>query len=205
MPASPRLEIRPLSPSSRDDYLELFEQRAFTDNPGWASCYCHFPHADHGAVEWSTRTGDENRAAVCARIADGRMSGWLAYVDGRPIGWCNAGPRAAVDGLLGAADPDAARIGAIACFVIAPEHRGQGVARALLAAACEGLAARGFEWAEGYPRRASDGSAADNHLGPLALFREAGFEEAGPAGSRGVRMRKRLNAPKAEGLGAGAP
>src|SRR4030095_4651286 len=100
MAASMALEIRPLGPARRDDYLELFEQRAFTDNLGWASCYCHFPHADHAAVEWSKRTRAAHRAAVCARIAAGRMSGWLAYVDGRPIGWCNAGPRTAVAGLF---------------------------------------------------------------------------------------------------------
>src|SRR5262249_29247176 len=147
MAAAGALDIRPLEPARRDDYLELFEQRAFTDNPGWATCYCHFPHADHAAVEWSKRSGAENRAAVCARIADGRMRGWLAYGDGDAIGWCNAGPYREVAGLFDEPEPDAERIAAIVCFVVAPGHRGQGVARALLAAACDGLAARGFEWA----------------------------------------------------------
>jgi hypothetical protein len=115
-------EIRPLGPTRQADYLELFEQRAFTDNPGWASCYCHFPHADHRTVEWSKRSTAENRAAVCERIADGRMSGWLAYVDGQPIGWCNAVPRSAVAGLFEEREPLAERIGAIVCFVVAPER-----------------------------------------------------------------------------------
>ena len=192
MAASPLLDIRPLVPARRDDYLEFFEQRAFTDNPQWDSCYCHFPHADHAAKEWSQRSGEENRAAVCARIADGRMSGWLAYVDGRTVGWCNAGPCSAVAGLFDELEPLADRIGAIVCFVVAPEHRGQGVARALLAAACDGLAARGFEWAQGYPLKDADASAAESHFGPLALYREAGFEEAGAIGKRRVKMRKRL-------------
>jgi len=192
MPELPGLDIRALEPALRDDYLELFEQRAFSDNPGWASCWCHFPHADHAAIEWSKRAGAENRAAVCARIADGRMSGWLAYVDGRAIGWCNAGPYAAVAGLFDEPEPLAERLGAIVCFVVAPAHRGRGVARALLAAACEGLAARGFEWAQGYPLRVEDATAAEAHFGPLALYRDAGFEEAGPVGARRVKMRKRL-------------
>src|SRR5690349_7074622 len=152
MTATPAIEVRPLTPERRADYLDFFDHRAFADNPKWASCYCHYPHADHQAVPWDRRSAGENRAAVCARIDAGRMSGWLAYVDGREIGWLNAGPRREACGLVDTPDPLEDRIASVACFVIAAEHRGRGVARALLAAACAGLAARGFEWIEAYPR-----------------------------------------------------
>ncbi|HWH84314.1 MAG TPA: GNAT family N-acetyltransferase [Burkholderiaceae bacterium] len=80
------------------------------------------------------------------------MRGWLAYTDGQAIGWFNAGPRRFIEGLFDTPEPLADRIGALACLVVAPTHRGQGVATALLDAACEGLRAEGFEWAEAYPR-----------------------------------------------------
>ena len=66
-------------------------------------------------------------------------------------------------------------VGSIVCFVVAQPFRGQGIARRLLEAACEGFRARGMEVAEGYPRKEAVGEAA-NHTGPLALFLQAGFE-----------------------------
>jgi GNAT superfamily N-acetyltransferase len=191
------IEIHALAPERRADYLDFFDRRAFSDNPKWASCYCHYPHADHRMVAWPQRSGAENRAAVGARIDAGRMSGWLAYADGQVIGWCNAGPRSAAIGLVDTPDPPADRVATIACFVIAPPWRGRGVARALLAAACHGLAARGFEWVEAYPLRDERASAAAQHLGPLALYRAAGFDPIGTGGERATTMRKRLRASAA--------
>ena len=149
--------IRPLTPQRLADFLDFFEQRAFTDNPHWRSCYCHFAHADHARVAWKERSATENRAATCERIAGETMTAWLAYAQGLAIGRCNAGPRRFIEGLFDAPDPLAERIGAIACFVVAPGFRGRGVATALLGAACDGLRERAFESAEAYPR----GDAAD--------------------------------------------
>ena len=185
------IDIQPLTPQRRADFLDFFEQRAFVDNPKWLSCYCHFPHADHARVVWKDRSAAENRAATCVRIEDRTMHGWLAYSEGKSIGWCNAGPRRFVEGLFDEPEPLAERIGAIACFVVAPAYRGQGVATALLAAACSGLRARGFEWAEAYPR-ADAAIAADNHYGPLAMYRAAGFEAVKHDADGGVTVRKRL-------------
>ena len=185
------IDIRPLTPQRLPDFLDFFEQRAFTDNPRWQSCYCHFPHADHATVIWKERSAVQNRAATCERIAAGTMGGWLAYSQQQAIGWCNAGPRRFVAGLFDAPEPLAERIGAIACFVVAPAFRGQHIATALLAAACDGLRERGFEWAEAYPR-ADAATAAESHHGPLAMYLAAGFvvvkDDDGD-----LTVRKRLN------------
>src|SRR5262249_42482138 len=82
--------IKELSPSLRDDYLRFFDRDAFADNPKWASCYCYFAHAPHSTENWGDRTADQNRAGVCELIASGVMTGYLAYVDDKPVGWCNA-------------------------------------------------------------------------------------------------------------------
>ena len=184
-------DIRPLAPQRLADFLDFFEPRAFTDNPKWLSRYCHFPHADHAHIVWKDRSAAQNRAAPCARIAGATMTGWLAYSQGRAIGWCNAGPRRFIEGLFDAPEALAERIGAIACFAIAPAFRGRGVAAALLDAACRGLRERGFEWAEAYPRTGA-ANAAENHDGPLAMYTGAGYEAFGPDGDDGLKVRRRL-------------
>jgi GNAT superfamily N-acetyltransferase len=78
--------------------------------------------------------------------------------------------------------------------VIAPAFRGQGVASALLRAACEGLREQGFEWAEAYPRAAVE-SAADNHHGPLSMFTRAGFDLVSREADDNLKVRKRLRPP----------
>ena len=169
------IEIRPLTPQRLPDLLAFFEQGAFVDHPEWASCYCHFPHADHAAIVWKERSAADNRAATCARVEARTMTGWVAFADGQAIGWCNAGPRRFVAGLFDAPEPLVERIGAIACFVVAPAFRGHGIATRLLGAACDGLRELGLEWAEAYPRAAA-ASAGDNHYGPLSMYTAAGFD-----------------------------
>ena len=186
--------LKALAPERLTDLIDFFEQRAFADHPQWRSCYCHFPHADHDRVVWKERSADENRAATGERVAAGTMQGWLAYADGAVVGWCNAGPRVLIGGMFDEPEPLAERIGAIVCFVVAPDWRGRGVATALLQRACEGLAAQGFEWAEGYPRTGEQ-SAAANHFGPLAMFEVAGFRVHKPDDDDGVVVRRRLQAP----------
>jgi len=185
------VDIQPLTPQRLPDFLDFFERRAFTDNPKWLSCYCHFPHADHAHIVWKDRSAAQNRASTCERISNATMTGWLAYHQGQAIGWCNAGPRRFVAGLFDVPEPLAERIGAITCFVIAPAFRGQGVATALLGAACDGLRARGFEWVEAYPRADAAGTAA-NHHGPLAMYTAAGFGIVKREEDGGLTVRRRL-------------
>lgn len=163
------------SPELLTDYLRFFDQDAFADNPRWASCYCHFNHAPHHLKNWEARTADENRAAVSQLIRDGRMHGYLAYLGGKPVGWCNAASRAYMTTLQEDGEVQTNRVGSIVCFVIAKPYRGQGIARRLLDAACDGFRRQGFEIAEAYPRQEAQNEAANYH-GPLAMYLAAGFE-----------------------------
>jgi GNAT superfamily N-acetyltransferase len=168
------VKIRPLTPELRSDFLQYFEGEAFADNPKWKFCYCQFLYVDHAKVTWSTRTGEENRAAACARIDCGRMQGLLAYRGDAVVGWCNAAPRAMLDAFADEPDPDAQHLGQITCFVVAKAHRRTGVARALLDAACDLLRQQGVLIAEASPMR-SAASDAQHHYGPLSLYLSAGF------------------------------
>jgi hypothetical protein len=89
----PPVETHALTPERLPDLLRHFEGAAFADNPKWRSCYCQFLYVDHHKVNWMERTGEENRAAACDSIRQGRMQGFLAYRAGQVVGWCNAAPR----------------------------------------------------------------------------------------------------------------
>ena len=100
------------------------------------------------------------------------MHGYLAYQNEKPMAWCNAGPRTRLTILD--EDEDAEKIGSIICFIVAKDHRGKGVARHLLEAACDGFRQQGYEIVEGYPRSDSHDDAS-SHFGPLKMFLAAGF------------------------------
>jgi GNAT superfamily N-acetyltransferase len=190
MPQS-AIEVRKLSPELMQDFLQFFDGEAFADNPGWSFCYCQFLYVDHAKVKWPARTKEENRAAACDRIVSRRMEGYIAYRDGKPIGWCNAAPRTMLDALSDEPDPDALRIGQIGCFVVAKAHRRSGVATSLLHAACAGLKAQGFAIVEALPA-AEATSDAQNHFGPLKMYLAAGFHVHGTDEDGRIHVRRSL-------------
>ena len=168
------IQVQELSPARLDDYLSYFDHDAFADNPRWASCYCHFYFANHETKPWGERDAQENRSAVIHLIQAGKMHGYLAYLDGKPVGWCNATARALLPNLP-SEQGNAEEIGSIVCFVIAKPFHGQGVARQLLEAACNGFKQQGFKLVEAYPIESAESQAANYH-GPLSLYLSAGFE-----------------------------
>jgi GNAT superfamily N-acetyltransferase len=188
--------VMPMGPALQSAWLAFFDDVAFADNPRWASCYCQFPTADHQAVEWQARSAADNRAGACRRIAAGEQSGVVARdAEGRVVGWCNAGPRAAVtiwdDEPADAAGPGVARLGAITCFVVAPAWRGRGVSQALLAGACEHLRAQGFDAVQAWARR-DERSPTANHTGSFTLYQRVGFIVWREPVDGGVLLRKPL-------------
>ncbi len=189
----PSVDIYPLSPERLADFLAFFEGAAFADNPKWGFCFCQFMCVDHAQVDWGKRTAEENRAAACRRVRAGTMQGYLAYREGRPVGWCNAAPRVMLDAFADEHDPDASRIGQIACFVVAREHRRSGVATALLHAACAGMRKQGLEIAEATPISGAS-TDARNHFGPLGMYLAAGFTVYGNRANGTVAVRRRLDA-----------
>jgi GNAT superfamily N-acetyltransferase len=172
------LTIRRLVPELVSDYLAFFDGVAFSDNPDWSGCYCYFYHHDPAAGDWGKRTGPENRACASRLIAEGRLKGYLAYSEGRVVGWCNANDKSAY--ALLAAQPELqdkgqTRVCAVVCFAVAPELRGCGIAGRLLERVCEDHRQCGYDYiVEAYPRKEAAGSAANYH-GPLSMYQAAGF------------------------------
>jgi ribosomal protein S18 acetylase RimI-like enzyme len=185
--------VKPLTPALEHEYLEYFDGPALADNPVWARCYCLSYHLDLPPREQDERTPEQNRADRAAQIRRGEASGVLAFSDGRVVGWCNASPRTALPHLdrrpeFACEDPE--QTGAIVCYVIAPQYRGQGLARRLLEGACEMLGERGFAQVEAYPPKQPPTAAASYH-GRLSMYLDAGFEPV-RSGEHYVVVRKTL-------------
>jgi GNAT superfamily N-acetyltransferase len=171
------VRVKRLMPEMIDDFLDFFDNVAFSDNPLHARCYCQFYHTGCPNDEWDRRTADENRRATREMIVSGRMHGYLAYLDDRPVGWCHADAMAGLARLKEDCDePEYAgkKVGVIVCFPVAPEHRRKGVATRLMSRACADFLAPGFDIVEAYPRKDSK-SAAENYLGPLEMYLKDGF------------------------------
>jgi ribosomal protein S18 acetylase RimI-like enzyme len=116
------------------------------------------------------------------------MDGYLAYQDGNVVGWTAAGSSLLFPGLPDAND----KLARILCFVIHPEHRGEGVATAMLNHAIEDLAARGFSAIEAAPYTATE-MQNKNYRGHLSMYQKVGFEIVVDMGEFGVLVRKHLD------------
>ena len=164
------LDIRPVSPDQHDAVLHYFDLVAYADNPAWAKCYC----MERLAPDYSERIKDQNRASRSELIRSAKANGLVAYRLGRVVGWCHAAPKAE---MLNLPTGPERNVGAIVCFVVAPDARRQGIATALLEAAVTHLRERGMTAAEAYPRTADETATPQAlYVGPRAMYRRAGFE-----------------------------
>ena len=169
-------EIHKLSPERKDDFFYLFDKLAFTDNPDWAPCYCQFYHTDSTDPEWENRTANQNRERSGFLIESGEMHGFLAYKKGMPVAWCHADDRSKLKRLRSSEGNEEGnlKIGAVVCFVVAPDYRHQGLATRLLQYAIDDFARRGYDVFEAYPKL--EGKAdAENYHGPLRMYLKQGF------------------------------
>lgn len=166
--------IKPLSAETCSDFLRFFDIDAFSDNPDWADCYCRFyNYADN--AEWEKLTGEQNRAEAEAAIKSGTMNGYLAYLDGEPVGWVNSNDRKNLARLCANMElPEGDKILSVVCFTVSPKHRRLGIARSLLESVIQGAAGR-YDYIEAYPIKNGFTDAFCYH-GPFSMYENAGFE-----------------------------
>ncbi|MCL2513354.1 MAG: GNAT family N-acetyltransferase [Oscillospiraceae bacterium] len=193
------IAIKPLTPELAGDYFDFFENRAFTDNSPYR-CYCQvfqMSKAEYGTAygntDWSD-VGRSSREIAERQIETGTLRGYLAYVDGLSIGWCNANDRANYP-----AEPQydvpfhasaEKREKAVICFEIAPEYRMKGVATALLQQVIADAKAEGYTAVAGFPVMRGERYEWDNP-GPIRLYEKAGFVKVAEQDGRLV-MKKEL-------------
>ena len=183
--------IKPLTEELAADYFDFLDNRAFTDNSPWGGCYCTGWQMTKeqektellDKMEEGFSYGDENfvrvlREIVIRQITSKALQGYLAYVDGISIGWCNANSKAnfpleSANGFRLCA-PAEKKEKAVVCFEISPEYRGKGVATALLNRAVADAKAEGYVAVEGFPQIHTERFEWD-YTGPVSLFEKAGF------------------------------
>jgi GNAT superfamily N-acetyltransferase len=192
------ITIKRLTPELMADYFDFFNNRAFTDNPPWEGCYCTGWQMAKEEVEVYD-DGQENfmrtlHEIVVRQITSNTLQGYLAYIDGVSIGWCNANDRAnfPAENAYGIRLPASAgkREKAVVCFEIAPEYRGKGVATALLNQVVADAKTEGYAAVEGFPRVHSERDEWD-FTGPARLYEKLGFT-AITRSDGNVIMRKEL-------------
>ena len=177
--------IKPLTSELTADYLDFFDNRAFTDDNPNGPCYCTSPNQDEENIsrmvsEFKTNGVKETlRKYAVEMLNRNQIQGYLAYDGDLSVGWCNAADIESYAGFV----PDFARKNtcgktiSIVCFEIAPEYRGKGIALAFIDRVCSDAKTKGYAAVEGYAKLSDERNDFD-YQGPVRLYQKAGFVEA---------------------------
>lgn len=193
-------EIKKLTPELAEDYLRFFDETPHDDGADEHKCYCIcWSSADHATEHPDFSTVEKRREAAGRYIREEKLQGYLAYLDGNPVGWCNANTKG--DCLrceswlrsMGDVPVDAPdmKVKSVFCFVIAPQFQRKGIATKLLERVCSDARAEGYSAVEGYPRREFI-SIAEDFMGPAAMYERMGFRRGGLCRDGSVAMRLEL-------------
>ncbi|MET4781559.1 GNAT family N-acetyltransferase [Glaciihabitans sp. UYNi722] len=150
-----------------------------------AGCWCQFFKI--GSAEFSGSPAQHLEALLCNQVKDQDVPpGVIAYLDGKPVGWCAVEPRSKYPRILRSKvvtggsqeSPEDGTVWAVSCFVVRTGYRRRGVSVELLNAAIAQARRLGARVIEGYPIDTAErkASSADLYHGPLSLFQNAGFE-----------------------------
>ena len=157
-----------------DDFFKL---HSIDYGCGWCFCVAWWTPSWQG---WGERTAEENFEFRMELFNRGEYDGYLAYIDGEPIGWCQVGRRGRLQKLMDqfelTEEPEAPEIWSITCFLVSPDWRRKKVATSMLTQVLKDLKKRGVEQVEAYPKRGDDLDDLDLWNGAETMFLEAGFE-----------------------------
>jgi GNAT superfamily N-acetyltransferase len=187
------VETHPLTPDRWRDLAALFETSNTTRH-----CWCMWFR--QSTADYRANGAERNKRAF-RRIVERSDAppGVLAYIDGKPAGWCAAAPREAYPRLARSRTLkpiDNQPVWSVTCFFIGSHARGKGVAHALLRAAVALASKHGAKIVEGYPLVPGRKLRSDEaYVGVTPLFEKAGFFEAArPSAARAI-MRRTVTKP----------
>lgn len=201
--------IKCLTPDLIPDYMDFFDNRAFSDNSPYYPCYCcnyNMPDDEFWKHCEGLEDTTENRCRIqrdCAEILirDGRLQGYLVYDGDIAIGWCNANDKTSYHRFGDFnmdADPKHAAIASetpgktksAVCFEVAPGYRRKGIATMLLRRILEDAQKDGYDFVEVYPSARNEFDELQ-FTGPMGLCEKLGFARAAQHGDT-IVMRKKL-------------
>src|SRR6186713_1206951 len=175
-----KLTVRPLTPERWPDLEALFNAKGCSVARG---CWCMF-YRRSGTCEpppSGTTQAQANRADLKKLTRSSTPPGLIGYRGKTPVGWVSLGPREDYAKLKRSPvmkPVDDLPVWSIICFVVPSEHRGQGVARALLDGAIAYAKKQGATLLEAYPVD-KPGRSHDDFMwfGAKSMYDDAGFEE----------------------------
>ena len=178
------ITIKPLCPEHISDYLDFFDNRAFTDGNPNGPCYCTSPNQSEDEIKRMVSEFKDNGVKETVRkyavkmLGQGKIHGYLAFDRDISIGWCNAADIDSYEGFIPtfARKNTCGKTVSIVCFEIAPEYRGKGIASALIDRVCADAKKAGYAAVEGYAQIKDQRDEFD-FTGPVRLFDKAGFTE----------------------------
>ena len=144
---------------------------------GEAGCWCQAWRGTDAAA----RAAGETRAQHLRRqMQADPPPGYLAYLDGVPVGWVGIGVRTETPRLVNSRTIpaiDDQPVWSIGCFQVRPGYRRRGIARALLRGVVDAAREAGAPGVEAYPidpqgRRVEVGA---GFVGIASMFDDAGF------------------------------
>ena len=175
-----RLIFAPLTPDRWTDLEAIFGAKGCSVA---RSCWCmaYRLSGSRGPLPLGVTRAQANRAALRALVDAGHPPGLIGYRGNVPVGWVSIGPREEYARLKRSSvmkPVDEQPVWSVICFVVPAEHRGQGVARALLNGAVAYAKKNGATLIEAYPvdkpTRSNDDSM---WFGAKSMYDKAGFKE----------------------------
>jgi GNAT superfamily N-acetyltransferase len=166
------LEIVAATPARWADVQELLGTN------GESGCWCQ---AWRGLDTKALADGRSRQELLIEQIASGPPPpGFLAYLDGVPVGWVGVGVRTLLPRLVNSRTIpaiDDLPVWVIGCFRIRPGYRRRGVARALLDGVVAAARAAGAPGVEAYPidPRGEHVEVGAGFVGFASMFDAAGF------------------------------
>ncbi|WOO35603.1 GNAT family N-acetyltransferase [Anaerocolumna sp. AGMB13020] len=194
------IEIRKLTPDLAEEYVNFFDVTPHDDNVEEHKCYC-VCWCNDDYISKDLSTAEKRRELAFQYVKGNNLQGYLAYSDGKVVGWCNANTKS--DCLkcaswqrfmsyvpLEESDTDI-KVKSVFCFMIASEKKRQGIATLLLERVCQDAEQDGFHFVEAYPYKESSYQSSD-FGGYFELYNKLGFQVVLET-EQGLVMRKKLS------------
>jgi GNAT superfamily N-acetyltransferase len=175
-PNQDSITVVPAVPDRWSDIEELF-----ANTPCWCQ-YWRVSASNYGRTSKDQLAGRlvERIKGLRKWLERPRPPGVMAYIDSQAVGWCGFGPRHEMERLVRSRTipaVDDQPVWSLVCFLVLPEYRRQGVARALLRGAIDCARSYGAPALEAYPidpagERINTTSA---YVGSVSMFEREGF------------------------------
>ena len=164
--------IKEMKPEHKSDWFDFFDNKAFSDHEDWKGCYCTGPFTPR--IKEYENANRKRRDYATWLMEKGMMRGYLAYEDGKVVGWCNVNDKS-VFSKYNNIQTDEENVISITCFVIQKEYRGKGIAQKILDKIIADTKMNHKNIIEAYPRPNSRTEYGNFH-GPAAMYAKNGFK-----------------------------